>query len=248
MRHGSIETGEIDMKLNGATIPDEIVNRVVVRRGREHCFADLDPAHTALVVIDLQHAFMDEEVGHAVVPSAIDIVPEVNRLAAAVRQAGGGVFWVRMTHDDNCLDEWSVNFAISTPAMRQKRIAALTAGSKGHSLWPALDVQPEDEIVDKFRYSGFLPGTSELAGRLRARGFDTVLITGTVTNVCCESSARDAAMLNFRTVMVSDGNAALSQAEHDAALTAFYNVFGDVMDTDMLVAALTGGQRRAAAE
>ena len=64
------------------------------------------------------------------------------------------------------------------------------------------------------------------------------MITGTVTNVCCESSARDAAMLNFRTVMVSDGNAASTQAEHDASLTAFYNVFGDVMDTDMLVAAL----------
>jgi ureidoacrylate peracid hydrolase len=48
-------------------------------------------------------------------------------------------------------------------------------------------------------------------------------------------------MLNFRTVMVSDGNAANSQAEHDASLTAFYNVFGDVMDTDMIIAALDRG-------
>jgi ureidoacrylate peracid hydrolase len=232
------------MKLNGATIPDEIVKRVVERRGREHCFADLDPAHTALVVIDLQHAFMDEAVGHAVVPSARDIVPAVNRLAAAVRQEGGGVFWVRMTHDDRCLDDWSVAFEISTPAMRHKRIAALTAGSPGHRLWPELDVRPEDEIVDKYRYSGFLPGTSDLAERLRARGFDTVLITGTVTNVCCESSARDASMLNFRTIMVSDGNAAHGQSEHDASLTAFYNVFGDVMDTEMLIAALTARGRR----
>lgn len=235
------------MKLNGATIPDEIVNRVVRWRGGEHCFADLDPARTALVVIDLQHAFMDEAVGFAAVPSARDIVPAVNRLAASVRQVGGGVFWVRMTHDERCLDEWSVNFAISTPARRETRIAALSAGSLGHSLWPALDVRPQDEIVDKYRYSGFLPGTSDLADRLRARGFDTVLITGTVTNVCCESSARDAAMLNFRTVMVSDGNAALSRAEHDAALTAFYNVFGDVMDTDMLVAALARGRAAKAA-
>ena len=79
----------------------------------------------------------------------------------------------------------------------------------------------------------------ELNGvRLRSRGFDTLLITGTVTNVCCESSARDANMTNFRTILVSDGNAALSQAEHDASLTAFYNTFGDVMDTDMIVAGL----------
>ena len=65
-----------------------------------------------------------------------------------------------------------------------------------------------------------------------------MLITGTVTNVCCESSARDANMTNFRTIMVSDGNAALSQDLHDASLTAFYNTFGDVLDTDMIIPSL----------
>ena len=226
------------MKLKGATIPDAIVERVIARRGAEHCFADLDPARTALVVIDLQHAFMTDGVGHAVCPAARDIVPAVNRLAAAVRAAGGGVFWIRMTHDARCLDEWSVAHEMASPEMREKRIAALSEGTLGHQLWPDLDVRPKDEIVNKYRYSAFMPGTSELPGRLRARGFDTVLITGTVTNVCCESSARDANMTNFRTIMVSDGNAASTQEEHDASLTAFYNVFGDVMDTDMIIANL----------
>lgn len=223
------------MKLNGAAIPDQIVERVIARRGGEHCFADLDPARTALVVIDLQHAFMTEAVGHAVVPAARDIVPSVNRLAAAVREAGGGVFWIQMTHDARCLDEWSVTHEMASPEMREKRIAALSEGTQGHQLWPGLDLRPEDEIVKKYRYSAFMPGTSELPGRLRVRGFNTVLITGTVTNVCCESSARDANMTNFRTIMVSDGNAASTQEEHDASLAAFYNVFGDVMDTDMIM-------------
>jgi ureidoacrylate peracid hydrolase len=231
------------MQLNGATLPPEIVARVVARRGREHCFAELDPAKTALVVIDLQHAFMNEAVGHAVVPAARAIVPAVNRLATVVRETGG-VFWVQMTHDARCLADWSTAFAMLTPDMRDKRIAALGEGTLGHELWPELDVRPQDEIVKKYRYSGFLPGTSELPQRLRARGFDTVLITGTVTNVCCESSARDAAMLNFRTIMISDANAALTQAEHEAALAAFYNVFGDVMDSDMIIAAL--GRARSA--
>ena len=229
------------MRLNRATIPDPIAERVIERRGAEHSFANVDPVRTALIVIDLQHAFMNDAVGHAVVPTARDIVPAVNRLAAAVRRNGGGVFWVQMTHDDSCLDEWSVAFEISTPAMREKRIAALSEGGLGHQLWPDLDVRSEDEIVKKYRYSGFLPGASDLADRLRARGFDTVLITGTVTNVCCESSARDANMVNFRTIMVSDGNAALTQAEHEASLTAFYATFGDVMDTDMIIAALDRG-------
>ena len=226
------------MKLRGATIPDAIVQRVVERRGAEHCFADLDPTRTALVVIDLQHAFMNDTIGFAAVPAARDVVPAVNRLAAAVRETGGGVFWIKMTHDERCLTEWSVAHEIVTPAMQEKRIAALSEGTLGHELWPELEVRPEEEIVKKFRYSAFMPGTSDLPDRLRARGFDTVLITGTVTNVCCESSARDANMTNFRTIMVSDGNAANSQEEHDASLTAFYNVFGDVMDTDMIIASL----------
>jgi ureidoacrylate peracid hydrolase len=182
-----------------------------------------------------------------VCPAARDIVPAVNRLAAAVRESGGGVFWVRMTHDERCLSDWSIAHEMASPEMRRKRIAALSEGTLGHSLWPALDVRAADEIVNKYRYSGFLPGTCDLAGRLRARGFDTVLITGTVTNVCCESSARDANMMNFRTIMVSDGNAANSQDEHDAALAAFYNAFGDVMDTDMIVAALKRGRAARAA-
>src|SRR5690348_4245598 len=229
------------MKLNGATIPDEIVRRVVQRRGTEHCFADLDPARTALVVIDLQHAFMNDAVGFAAVPAARDIVPAVNRLAAALRETGGGVFWIKMTHDERCFSEWSVAYELPTPEYRARRIAALSEGTLGHELWPDLDVRPEDEIVKKYRYSAFMPGTSDLPDRLRARGFDTVLITGTVTNVCCESSARDANMMNFRTVMVSEGNAANTQEEHDASLTAFYNVFGDVMDTDMIITGLRQG-------
>ena len=235
------------MKLDGTTIPDEIVQRVVARRGKEHSFADLDPVRTALVVIDLQHAFMNDAVGHAVVPAARAIVPVVNRLAAAVRHTGGGVFWIKMTHDDRCLDDWSIAFELATPEMRQKRIAALSEGTLGHELWPELDLRAEDDIVKKYRYSAFLPGMSELPGRLRARGFDTVLITGTVTNVCCESSPRDANMTNFRTIMVSDGNAANTQAEYDASLAAFYNVFGDVMDTEMIITSLRRGASAQAA-
>jgi ureidoacrylate peracid hydrolase len=135
---------------------------------------------------------------------------------------------------------------MAAPATRQSRIDALVEGSFGQQLWPGMDVRPEDEIVRKLRYSAFFPGTSDLPDRLRARGFDTVLITGTLTNVCCESSARDAMMRNFRVVMVSDGNAALTQEEHDASLTALYLSFADLMDTDMIVASLGGAAARAA--
>jgi len=233
--------------MNQLDIPASVTERVLRRYGVEHPHADLDPRKTALVVIDLQNAFMDDAVGHAVCPAARDIVPEVNRLAAAVRATGGGVFWIKNTHDDRSAQEWSNGDAMLSPAMRAHRAAAMSEGSKGQDLWPNLDVCPEDEIVRKYRFSAFLPGTSELPYRLRARGFDTVLIAGTVTNVCCESSARDAMMLNFKVVMVSDGLATHNDDEHNAALSIFYGLFGDVQTTDEAMQSLERGDKARAA-
>lgn len=214
----------------------EVIARAVARRGREHPFDDLDPCRTALVVIDMQNGFMKPGVANALCPMAVRIVPTVNRLAAALRQAGGQVFWIQNTHSETTLQDWSVMYDSLTPEKRQARIDAMSPGTEGHAFWHELDIRPEDAIVPKYRYSAFIQGGSDLPERLRAAELDTVLITGTVTNTCCESSARDAMMLNFRTIMVSDGNAGMNDAEHAASLTAFYLIFGDVMTTDELIA------------
>jgi ureidoacrylate peracid hydrolase len=220
-------------------IPPHITDRVIARRGSAHPFDDLDPARTALVVIDLQNGFMVPGVAHALCETAVEIVPNVNRLAKAVRATGGRVFWVQNTHDDACLTEWSVLHDYTVPEKQKHRVRSMSAGTEGHALYPTLDLHPEDETIRKSRFSAFIQGSSDLPARLRATGCDTVLITGTVTNVCCDSSARDAMMLNFKTIMVSDGNAALTDEEHNAALIAFYSTFGDVMDTDHLIGCLS---------
>jgi ureidoacrylate peracid hydrolase len=215
-------------------IPKWATERVVERYGTAHPYADLDPARTALVVVDMQNGFMVEGVAHALCKMAVEIVPNVNRLAAAVRRTGGKVVWIRNTYDPT----WLTMQAKVRPEKVAKRIESMTEGSVGHQLYAALDVQPGDAIVQKYRFSAFLPESSDLAVRLRAGGYDTVLITGTVTNVCCESSARDAMMMSFKTVMVSDANAAGSDEEHNATLVNFYTTFGDVMDTDVLIGCL----------
>ena len=87
-----------------------------------------------------------------------------------------------------------------------------------------------------------------LISPLRTHGLDTVLITGTVTSVCCESTARDAMMLNFKTIMVTDGNAAATDEDHNGALIGFYLTFGDIMSTDMLISCLERNSRKLAAE
>jgi ureidoacrylate peracid hydrolase len=220
------------------SIPQSIIDRVVARRGREHVFENLDPAKTALIVVDMQNAFMLPGVAHALCPMAEKIVPNINRLAETVRATGGTVVWIKTTFTDDVLQNWSTYYEMATPEQGQKRIAALTADSRGHELWPALDVQPGDLTVEKNRFSAFIQGSSNLAEVLRGRGLDTLLITGTVTNVCCESTARDAMMLNFKTIMVTDGNAANTDEDHNAALCNFYLTFGDIMSTEFALACL----------
>jgi ureidoacrylate peracid hydrolase len=228
------------------TMPQWAINRVMQRRGKLHMFDDMIPRKTTLVVVDLQNGFMVSEHTSMPVKTSIGIVPNVNRLAATLRATGGKVFWIQNTTNENSLKEWSNWFAMSRPELLQERINCFQAGAPGHKLYPGLEVKPEDEIVFKYRFSAFIQGSSDLPKRLREQGFEYVLITGTVTNVCCESSARDSMMLNFKTVMVSDGNSAHSDAEHTATLAAFYSVFGDVMDTDMVVACLRKNAARLA--
>ncbi|MBO1078000.1 isochorismatase family protein [Roseomonas haemaphysalidis] len=211
------------------TLPPDAVRRVIARAGTAHPFAALDAARTALVVIDMQNGFMREDVGHAAVPYAPGIVPAINRLGATLRQKGGGVFWVQNTSDERSRREWSVLDGMASPERTAARTRSMSPGREGHALWPELDIAAGDAVVPKYRFSAFIQGSSDLPERLRAGGFDTVLIAGTATNVCCESSARDAMMLNFRTVMVSDANAAMTDAAHMAALSNFYLYFGDVL-------------------
>lgn len=131
-----------------------------------------------------------------------------------------------------------------TPAAGARRNAAMP----GHALWPTLDAWKGDEVVPKHRFGAFIRGYTDLPARLRARGFDTVLIGGTATNVCCDGGARDAMMLDVRTVMMADCNAANSDAERKASLASFRNIFGDVMTTGHVIERLRiGAAERAAA-
>jgi ureidoacrylate peracid hydrolase len=231
-------------------IAQDVIDLVVKRRGRAHVYDRLAPRSTALVVIDMQNTFMKEG-APAEVPVAREIVPNINRLAAGLRRAGGAVAWVQMALARGGPNDWTPFFDdLNAPERAERMLDGLTEGNDGWRLWPTLDVQKDDLVVSKNRYSAFLMGASDLPEILAARGIDTVLITGTLSNICCESSARDAMMRNFKTVMVSDANAALTDFDHQAALTSIYRAFGDVLSTDEVLAALGAapGAARTAAE
>lgn len=231
-------------------IPQFIVDRVIKARGKLHAFEQLAGPSTALLVVDLQNAFMVPPYSTEI-PFAREIVPNVNRLAAATRAAGGCVVWIQMTQTEEDKKSWSVlydNVHVSKTLNKTETLARLGRGTHGHALYETLDVQPSDLKVEKRRYSAFIQGSSELDAILRSRGIDTVLITGTSTNTCCESTARDAMMINYKTVMVSDGNAGLTDEEHNASLGNVLRIFGDVMTTDETIALLQPASKASAAE
>ena len=218
-------------------IRPHIVERVMARRGRLHWFNTLDPARTALLVIDMQNTFCQPGAPAEVVQSRA-IVKPINRLAAGLRQRGGAVIWVVHANGSQAgQSDWALFFDhVVSDQVRTQTMESLSPGRQ--QVWHELNTEPDDLTVVKNRYSALIAGSSSLERILRSRGLDTVLIAGTKTNVCCESTARDAMMLDFRVVMVADCCAALSEEEHLVSLENVIQQFGDVRTSDQVLALL----------
>jgi ureidoacrylate peracid hydrolase len=218
-------------------ISEGVKARLIERQGKLTSRDTFDAARTALIVVDMQNHFVAPGFP-AEVPLSREIVPNINRLARAMRTAGGTVVWIQTTAAGG-LEQWSnYHRHMLTPERRQKRLASLDEAAEGFKLYPALEVLPDDLRVEKIKYSAFIAGSSDIDAQLKSRGIDSVLITGTATNVCCESSARDGMMLDYRVTMLSDGNATWTDEEHAATLNSFLLFFGDVMTTDEAIAKL----------
>ena len=223
--------------MSNLDLPKTILDRVIARRGRIHVFEDLHPARTALLVVDMQNAYLDER-GPGFVAAGRDISTNINGLAEALRSAGGAVIWLRNTLGRETLQSWETYGYFRSGEARERMLTALEKGSDGHEIWSGMDVKPSDLVVDKRRYSAFIPGSSHLKSRLRKRDVDTLLITGVLANVCCESTARDAMMMNYKVIMVSDGMAAHSDQELKSTLANALLVFGDVMTCNQVIGRL----------
>jgi len=203
-------------------IRQEIIDRVLARRGRLHPFERYEAARTALVVIDMQGTFCDEG-GPAEVPLSRGIVETINRLAGHLRDAGGQVIWVNHANASTAAgSDWAGFFDnFVADDVRQRTIESLSPGGAGQEVFAGLEVAPSDLRLLKNRYSALIPGSSSLERVLRSLGVQTLLIAGTKTNVCCESTARDAMMLDFKVVMVSDACAALRWRTSSSSLAMF---------------------------
>ena len=155
-----------------------------------------DPARMALVNVDMQIAFVEGTPLSA--PDGVALRPVVNRLAEACRRAGMMVIHTRhVTRPDGS------NLGTMGELIDAVREGYIMDGSETAKLHPALDVKEGDIVVEKPRYGAF-SGT-DLDNLLRANGVDTIIVSGICTNICCETTAREAGMRDYHVFFMEDG-------------------------------------------
>ncbi|MBC6404021.1 MAG: cysteine hydrolase [Hyphomonadaceae bacterium] len=215
-------------------MPQYVIDRVMKKRGRLHVFDELDPQKTAFAVIDMQNAFVK---GKVKAETALAIIPTINRLAQQLRDLGGYVAWVQLQagrEDGSSIAELYHTYFFK-PENAEYHRKQLTPGDWGYEVCEELEVQDGDMRAWKSRHSAFTPGHGNLHELLQEKDIENLLIGGTVTNFCCETTGRDAMMLDYRAVMISDCCAARFPEDHSAGLTTFFQSFGDVYTSGEVV-------------
>lgn len=176
----------------------------------------------ALVIVDMQNAFVKPGYPLAI-PDAPSTVPEMNRLITVCRSHNIPIVWLKTVFDEEgCVDAGLLK------EIAGNKVCSLAKGEAGVDIYPELDWQADDITVLKKRFSGF--HNTNLESILRERNIDTLLIVGTVLNVCCETTARDAFQRDFRVLFPIDLN---STRPHDDL------GFGAFSAEDMAKAVLT---------
>ena len=218
------------------SLPSDLRKVVAGRRDRLEVFDSISPATTALLVIDMQRAWTDPE-GPWYFPEARVVIPQINRLAGTVRDGGGRVVWVQhVTGLPGTPDYWASyldHFVSET--QREGAMAAIQEGSPFRDLDGALDVQTVDMTVAKKRYSAMIRTSSNLEWILREQDIDTVIVAGVQTNMCVESTARDAMMLDFKVFLPHDASGARTPEDHLAGLRTIGQVFADIRPVEDLI-------------
>jgi nicotinamidase-related amidase len=158
--------------------------------------------NTALLVIDLQNDFVAPGAPYACA-GAPELVGAVNDVIRACRGQAIPVIFTAVMHRPDGSDLGAVRHLHPLTAEG----AALREGTPGVELYPDLDVQPGDVVIGKRRYSAFF-GT-DLDILLRDRGVEVVIIAGVATNVCCDSTARDAFFRGYKVIFLADGTATI---------------------------------------
>lgn len=182
----------------------------------------LDSATTAVVVVDVQRLFTDM-VGAPIEPPLNDVLPRIGRFVDDSRKAGATIVLVRTIIAPDAHSR-------STRQWPEFMRAGMAPDAPGSTFDPCLNPQPGDIEVLKQRYSAFI-GT-RLDEILRERGIVSIVVLGLTTNVCVQSTARDAWQRDYETITLADCCAEIGPGSHDASLAWTARNFGAVCTSD----------------
>jgi nicotinamidase-related amidase len=212
----------------------------------------LDPRHTAYVLVDVQNDFCRVKRSDNEQFSLVDVaLPNIRALLAGAREAGCTVVHVQAEYGPMFRSPghpyrypgakpgqvvWTASaseFGVNGPELPEDEVEVCIPGTWGEE-FTEVDVAPGEIVLRKHRYSAFI-GTG-LDVMLRKRGIRSVVIVGVATNVCVESTARDASMMDFYTIVAEDAVATRAdRARHDNALAEITSCFGMVVPTERIL-------------
>jgi nicotinamidase-related amidase len=210
----------------------------------KHVFTELselvDPAHTALLLIDMQHDFVDPD--GAFGEMGIDVSmyraqrPALATLLENARNAGVLAIHVQNTALSNRMSDSpaQIRFNLRMHAAQRGNDPALrysVPGTPGHAFVKELTPRPEELVVLKYRSSAFWGTNLELL--LRSNGIQTVVVGGCTTEGCVESTARDAMFNDLYVVIAVDCVASDDRAQHDASMLLMQHRFDMATSTDI---------------
>jgi nicotinamidase-related amidase len=208
----------------------------------------VDPKRTALVNVDMQNCFIENSPVAA--PKGPELLGKVNKLADACRESG-----VTVIHTVHVVRADGSNIGVMGEIIPAVKEGVINEGSESAALHKKLDVKSGDIILNKPRFGSFHGTDLELI--LRSNGIDTIIVSGICTNICCETTAREANVRDFRVFFLSDGTATLpmngvSHEELQKATCATLGfAFADVLTVDQMIGKIRTGAaatKRVAAE
>ncbi|MEK7340620.1 MAG: isochorismatase family cysteine hydrolase [Candidatus Binatota bacterium] len=213
---------------------------LVLRDLKERC----DPRWSALLVVDVQNDFVSPKGSAAQrgddVNAAQAMVPRLTRLIEEARRVGLTIVYIRTTHS-----EWTDTPSWIYRKSQEKTLSTCREGTWGAEFYDGISPLPDERVVIKHRYSAFI--NTDLNTVLKAKGIESVLVTGVATNVCVETTTRDAYMFDYYVTMVEDCAAAYEPRLHEGTLENIRRHFGLVASSGEIIEAWKGLQQKKAA-
>ena len=194
-------------------------------------FFTVDPRSTAVIVIDMQNAFVAKGATYET-PGARTMIPKLERILAFAREHEMPIIWTQSDHSA----PYSGIMLKKFPTIREDKY--LWQGDPSFELYPEMAPRAGEFRVVKHKYDAFFE--TNLDAILRNQSIKTVVIVGTATNVCCESTARSAFFRDYCVAFPSDCNASFDDSMHQATLKTLDMFFGRVMTTDELLQEMRG--------